>query len=533
MTHAVKKRAPTALVIKAFILVILVFTVIVPLVFLLPSLGKTDIGAILSSKNFLDSVLHSIATGLTATAISMLFAFLLAFTLARSRIRYKGIIAVVLTVPMLIPSISHGMGVLVLFGNNGLLTRLFGAESGLNGFWSIVLGSCLYAFPVAFLMFHDIFKYEDKAVYEAADILGISKLRQFSGITLPFLFKPLISIFFATFTLVFTDYGVAMMVGGRFMTLPLYMYKEVIGQLNFGVGAIVAIVLMLPAVGAFLFDIFNRDNTNSNAVSKPVEIKKNKTRDIVSYVFCAVSIAVVLLPIVVFSMIGFLEKYPTNPVFSFNNVLKAFDKNAGQFFGNSLLISLLVGAVGTAVAYFTGYLTARVPSKANKALHLISLLSLAIPGLVLGISYSLMFKGSFLMGTIAVLVLVNSVHFFSSPYLLAYNALNKVNKNYEIIAKTLQISKPRLCFGVIVPETLDTILEMFSYFFVNSMVTISAVSFLASSGNMPLSLLINEFEAELLIECASIVSLLILLSNGILKSVVYFVKRWRLIHAAR
>ena len=156
---------------------------------------------------------------------------------------------------------------------------------------------------------------------------------------------------------------------------------------------------------------------------------------------------------------------------------------------------------------------------------MISITSLAIPGLVLGLSYVLFFKGTILYGTIAILVLVNSIHFFASPYLLAYNSFGKLNENLEDVGTTLGISRARMLKDVFVPQMRDTLLEMFSYFFVNAMMTISAVSFLSTVKNMPVALLITQFEAQMLIECSAFVSLLILAANLIIKGIIYLLKQ--------
>ena len=66
---------------------------------------------------------------------------------------------------------------------------------------------------------------------------------------------------------------------------------------------------------------------------------------------------------------------------------------------------------------------------------------------------------------------------------------------------------------------------MFSYIFVNSMMTISAVAFLYNSSTMPLSLLINRYENSLMLEETAIISLVILVINLIVKFTVYFVKK--------
>ena len=143
----------------------------------------------------------------------------------------------------------------------------------------------------------------------------------------------------------------------------------------------------------------------------------------------------------------------------------------------------------------------------------------------MGLSYVFAFKGTFIYGTLAILVFVNIIHFFASPYLLAYNTLGKVNKDLESVGATIGVSRIRILKDVIVPQTLGTILEMFSYFFVNCMVTISAVAFLATTLDMPLALLITDLDAQRLVECTAFVSLLILLTNIVMKIVIAGVKR--------
>lgn len=150
---------------------------------------------------------------------------------------------------------------------------------------------------------------------------------------------------------------------------------------------------------------------------------------------------------------------------------------------------------------------------------------MAIPGIVLGLSYMLFFKGSPLYGTIGILIIVNLVHFFASPYLMAYNALNKLNSSLEAVGQTLGIPRKRMVFDVFLPQTRGTVVEMASYFFVNCMVTISAVAFLANVSHMPLALLISDFDTQMLVECAALASIVIFVVNVIGKVVFALVKR--------
>ena len=98
---------------------------------------------------------------------------------------------------MLIPSISHGLGLINLFGTNGLMTQALGLGGELYGFTGVLLGSVMYSFPVAFLMLSDAMKYTDASLYEAAEVLGVPPVRRFTSITMYFMKRPLISAVFA------------------------------------------------------------------------------------------------------------------------------------------------------------------------------------------------------------------------------------------------------------------------------------------------------------------------------------------------
>jgi iron(III) transport system permease protein len=109
---------------------------------------------------------------------------------------------------------------------------------------------------------------------------------------------------------------------------------------------------------------------------------------------------------------------------------------------------------------------------------------------------------------------------------LAYNSLSKYNANLEDVAATLGISKMRLLYSVYIPSTLLTIVEMYTYYFVNAMITISAVSFLANFSTTTLSLMIPQLESQSFIEGTAVVSLMILGLNLLVKGIAFFVKRY-------
>ncbi|WP_159635338.1 ABC transporter permease subunit [Erysipelothrix anatis] len=506
--------------------VVLVIAVILPVLKLVSSVSSTDIAAVVGSEQFPKYMMNSLITASIATILSVLIALCCAWAINRTNIKYKSAFAVLFTLPMLIPSISHGTGLVLLLGDNGIITNLLGINIGLYGYPGIILGSILYSFPVAFLMLTDIYKYEDYTVYEAATVLGLSKRQQFVTITLPNLKVPLIAAFFAVFTMIFTDYGVPLAVGGKTMTLSTYMYREVIGLLNFSKGAVIGAFLLIPAIIAFIIDLKSEKTTSASTITKEYIVEKNKKRDRIAILFCTVLGIVIVTPLISFLILSLVTKYPVDLTFSLVNIEKAFDIGVGMYLLNSLAVALFTGLIGVVITYLTAYITARSDKKLSTlAIHFISLTTLAIPGVVLGLSYVMLFNGSIIYGTIAILVLVNIIHFFASPYLMAYNSLQKFNQNLEDTANTLGISKMRLLFDVYIPSTKETVLEMFLYFFINAMITISAVSFLANMRNQPLSLLIPQLDSQSMIESTAFISILILFVNVSAKVVVSLVKK--------
>lgn len=498
---------------KTLLSIIFIALVFIPLIRMFSNMDEDSIQAVLSSSVFIVSLKNSLMSTTIATIITIGFAMAAAFSVARTKIKYKKMFMLIFALPMLIPSISLGMGLTILFGNNGVLTKLFGMENGIYGLTGIVMGSVLYAFPVAFIMLLDIIKYEDGTPYEAAKVLGLSKYEQFKVITFPYMRRPLINVVFAIFTLIVTDYGVPLMIGGKYSTIPVIMYQEVIGQLNFGKGSVYGSILLIPAVIAFIMDLRNRDKGNSVYVTKEYNSSDSLGGKVTAYMVCVICGLYTMLPIFSFVMLAFAENYPSKLSWTLANILKTLDLRAGQYLLNSVIIALAVAVIGVVIAFLTAYLSARTESKVSRFLHLSSMTSAAIPGIVLGLSYVLTFKKTAIYGTIFILVMVNLVHFISSPCLMIYNSLAKVNGNLENVGQTMGIGRVRLIKDVFIPICRGTLFEMFSYFFVNCMMTISAVSFLANTSNKPVALMINQFEAQMQLEYAAVVSLMILVVN--------------------
>ena len=533
MNEAIRKKPSVGSIIsKLLIAAVLVGLVVVPIIMMFTVLTAQDVKDVFESSKLMPAIGNSLLFTAIATVIVILMAYALAWSVQRTDIKFKGVFNVILVLPMLIPSISHGMGLIILLGRNGIINNLLGIQSSfIYGPIGIITGSVMYAFPVAFIMLSDVLRYEDRSVYQAADILGINKTKRFLHITLPYLRKPLIAAAFSTFAMIITDYGVPLMIGGTTKTVSILMYEEAISQLKFGRGCVYGILLLIPAIVAFISDVLNKDRASSAFVKKEEGVKSSTAKNVAAYAICATVCVIALLPIVAFIILAFVKSYPMNMSFTFDNFINTMNsRGGGKFLLNSVIIAAFVALAGTVIGFITAYFTARAKGGISKLLHLLMLTFMAIPGIVLGLSYVITFKGSFIMGTLVILIMVNTAHFISSPYLMMYNTFGKMNENLESVGETLGVGKVRMLKDVFLPQSFGTIMEMFSYLFVNSMMTISAVSFLATGENRPISLMINQFEAQMQYESAAVVSLMILVVNIILKAVIGIIKSRALTH---
>lgn len=506
------------------ILLFLLITVFFPLLSMLYRIDWSDFSVLMKSIAFKEALTNSLVVTSISTIISISVAWLLAYTINKTNIRHRAILKLFITIPMFLPSISHGLGLINLFGANGIISKVL--NFNIIGMSGIILGSIIYSFPVAFLMLDDGYNYIDNNMYNNAKVLGLNKWQTFKTVTYCYLKKPLFSAIFAVFTMIFTDYGVPLAVGGKFITLPVFLYKEVIGLLDFSRGTIIGLFLLIPAIISFLFDNFTKDYTNGDYEENKHEEISNNPKDIIPKVLLYLILIFIMIILGSFIIYAFINNFTFDKSFTLKHIEYVVNDKISSYLINSLIIAFLVSIIGTILSFSTAYITARSKNKLSKLIHILTISSLAIPGIVLGLSYTITFKGTFIYNTIFILVLVNIIHFLASPYLMAYNALKKVNPNYEVVAKTCNISIFRIILDVIVPCTKKTLREMFAYFFVNSMITISAVTFLFTVKTMPLSLLINNYEGNMLLGEAAIVSLIILFFNLIVKGIVYIINRY-------
>lgn len=467
------------------------------------------------------SIINTLNISLTTSIFSTILGFSYAYALKRTNIKLKQTFRYIALFPIFVPTVVHGIGLIVLFGRQGIFTQL-GLELELYGKLGIILSEIIYTFPQAFLMFYVTLHYADGRLYEAADSLGTSNLNKFLKITIPEIKYTLINSFFVCFTLAFTDFGAPKVIGGSYNVLATDLYKQVAGQFNFNMGAVVSTLLLIPALMTFVVDkVLNSKNYNEIS-TKAVElkIKDNKTRDFMFFILCLCICIFFLVFIGALTMDAFMKYYPYERSFTLDHFKFSQSTGGFQSFMNSIIMSLLTAIFGTIFVFVYTYLIEKGKGMKNlkRFGRILSVTPIALPGMVIGLSFIFFFNAkdnplNFIYGTVIILVLANMIHFYSVPYVTATGALKKLNKDFENVAESMKIPGWKVFLKVSVPMSLPAILEIFMFYFVNSMVTVSAVVFLYSANFKVASIAITHMEEAGDIAQASAMGLLILLVN--------------------
>jgi iron(III) transport system permease protein len=489
-------------------------TLVLPLWALLSKSFRNQNGEFVGLANYLqyfatpslvDSVWNSLFVSVVTTLIVLPLAFVYAYALQRSRMRFKGLFTALALIPILAPSLLPAISLVYLFGNQGLLKGLLFGGS-IYGAGGIIVAQVFYCFPHALMILVAALSMADGRLYEAADALGASKLRVFFTVTLPGAKYGVISAGFVIFTLVVTDFGIAKVIGGRFNVLATDIFKQVIGQQNFEMGAVVGFVLLIPAVVAFAANRITERKQVAllSARAVPHEPKPAPLRDWLLFGFCAVVGSLIVSVLAMSVWASLVTRWPYNLALTLKNyAFSEFDSSGWSAYWNSLELAAWTAAIGTVVVFLGAWLLEKTRGFAwgRGVAQFMAMLPMAVPGLVLGLAYIFFFnaRGNPLGGlyaTMAILVINSVTHFYTVSHLTATTALKQLDSEFEAVSASLKVSLFRTMSRVTVPVCLPAVLDVSIYLFVNAMTTVSAVIFLYSTETKPAAVtIVNMDEA--------------------------------------
>lgn len=522
----------------------LAVTLLLPLALMLAKSLEDREGAFVGLANFAHyfanpalsgAIGNSLWVSALATLIVIVLAFGYAYALTRSCIPFKSFFRLVAMVPLLAPSLLSAIALIYLFGNQGgLKDWLFGAS--IYGPIGIVIGSVFWTFPHALIILMTALSTADARLYEASESLGASAWRTFMIVTLPSARYGLISAVFVTFTLIITDFGVPKVIGGQFNMLATDIYKQVVGQQNFQMGAVVSLILLLPALLAFFVERWAQRRQTSALSSRAVlyQPKPRPARDLALLGLVSVVVVLILgiLGMAAFASLAKLWPYNLSLTLSHYDFSTA-DGGSWASYVNSTRMAFYTAVFGSIVVFTGAYLVEKtwVAKPLRTATHLLALIPMAVPGMVLGLAYIFFFNApgnplNFLYGGMTILVLATIAHFYTVSHLTALTALKQLDPEFESVSASLKTPFYRTAWRVTTPMCLPAILDIAIYFFVNAMTTVSAVVFLYSPNTTLASVAVLNMDDAGDTAAAAAMAMLIVVTAGLVRLLHAGLSRW-------
>ena len=490
------------------------------------------------SPALVQSTKNTLTFAMMTTLVTVPLAFLFAYAMQRSCVPFKGVWRNIAMIPILAPSLLAAISFIYLFGNQGAFKFMLGWV-GLNSIYGMpgmVLAMTFASFPHAAMILMAALALSDARLYEAADSMGTSEYRKFMTITLPGAKYGLVSASMVVFTMAVSEFGVPKVIGGNTNVLAVDIYKQVIGQQNFSMGAVVGLVLLLPAVAAFVIDhiVQRRQQALLTARSVPYQAKPVRGRDVALLLLVIVMSALMLLVVGMAAFGSVVKFWPYNLSLTLSHYTYGFEEAGLEHaYRNSLVMAAWCAVIGAAVTFAGAYWLEKTKG-ANLLRPLIrfqAMLPMAVPGMVLGIGYILFFNApsnplNFLYGTMAILVLSTLVHFYSSSHLTAVTALKQIDSEFESVSASLKVPFYKTFWRVTVPVCLPSVLDIGRYYFVNAMTTISAVVFLYSPRTTLASISILQLDEAGAIGSAAAMATLIVLTSAVVTGTLFALESW-------
>jgi iron(III) transport system permease protein len=510
--------------------------------------GTANYRKYIESGAFSSSLAHSLWVSLATAALVIPLAFAYAWALCRSCMPGRGFFKAAVYVPLLIPGILKAIALIYLFGNQGWL-KAWMLGGSIYGPLGVVAASVMWTFPHAVLVILVSLAHADRRLYQAAEVLHASTWRTFWHVTWPGCRYGVVTAFLSVFVMVFTDFGIAKVIGGNYNLLATDIYKEVVGLQNFQMGAVVSVLLLLPALLVFVLErrVAAQQSQQLSGRSLPLQLRPHRARDTACFTFCSLVVAAMAGVLLMAQFAALVKFWPYNLQLTLSNYRFEMEGVGWQNFWNSLRLSLWAATVGAGVIFTGAFVVekARFDAPLRRLLQLGMLLPMAIPGLVLGLAY-LMFvnqpgnPAQVLYGGMALLVISTVTHLYSVPHLTALTALKALDREIERVGLALAAPAWRVFWQVTLPACAAALLDIWLYLFLRAMTTLSALIFLYTAQTKVAAVAVIHIDETGATASAAAMAMLIvyacalvrLLHHLVAEKLLVKLQRWRLPAAA-
>lgn len=464
-------------------------------------------------------VYNTFAMTITTTIITMILAYLFSYALVHSAIPFKRIWILIALSPLCAPSLIHALGFQFLLGRTGLISMAFNFDFSIYGFWGLVFSNTLYAFPHAVLILQASLAFADQRMYESAMMLGASGWRIFRTVTLPGSRYGLMSAAFIVFAVTITDFGNAIIIGGNYKVLATEIYTQVVGQSNFNLGAVVSMVLLFPTAIAIIIERLISKQQPAMVTDKFVslQVKPRRIFDTIMLICVGLICTAFIMVIGVVIYASLVRLWPYSMTLTLRHYLHSDLQNGFEPLLNSIWMALMTAMMGVFVTTLAAYVVHKSSSRLSRILYFLSILPGAVPGMVLGIGYIFVFNNpanplTFLYGSLLLLSICTTYHFHAQGFLTAMTSFKQVSAIFDEASAMLGGSIIRTLRKVTLPIIWPSLVRSSVFFYMQAMVTLSAVIFLFSPASAVAAVVVVQLEDMGAMSAAAAFATLIMLS---------------------
>lgn len=399
--------------------------------------------------------------------------------------------------PMVSPPFSVALSIIMLFGSRGLVTySLLGwSNTNIYGLKGLIFVQTISYFPIAFLLLAGMLQSIDPSIEDAARDLGSSKWRTFSSVTIPLVRPGIANAFLLVFIKSVADFANPMAIGGNFSTLATQVYLQAIGSYDVQGGAAVAVVLLDIAIILFILSKYWIEKKTYITVTGKASRERTMIDDpqIVGLVggFCFLVTAIVLAIYILIPIASFIKMWGVD--YSFTTAHYKYALEVGMdAIKDTTLLSIIATPIAGILGMIIAYLVVRKKFIGRGFINFSSLLSIAVPGTVIGIGYILTFNEPpvQLTGTAAILIAAFVIRALPIGIRAGESSLQQIDPSIEEAAADLGSNASRVFTTVTLPLIKSAFFGGLIYSFIRSMTSISAVIFLVSANYSLLTVLI-------------------------------------------
>lgn len=435
----------------------------------------------------------AVIVGVLATCIGFLFAY----CSSHLAIRGKKLFNLMALLPMVSPPFSVALSIIMLFGSRGLITYNLLGWHGTNiyGLKGLIFVQTISYFPIAFLLLAGMLRSIDPSIEDAARDLGSSKWRTFRTITVPLVRPGIANAFLLVFIKSVADFANPMAIGGNFSTLATQVYLQAIGSYDVQGGAAVAVLLLDIAIILFILSKYWIEKKTYITVTGKASRERTMIDDPavlgLAGGFCFLVTGMVLAIYILIPVASFIKMWGVDYGLTTDHYQYAWEVGFNAI-RDTTMLSIIATPIAGILGMIVAYLVVRKKFIGRGFINFSSLLSIAVPGSVIGIGYILTFNEPPLAitGTAAILIAAFVVRALPIGIRAGESSLQQIDPSIEEAAADLGSNASRVFTTVTLPLIKSAFFGGLIYSFIRSMTSISAVIFLVSANYSLLTVLI-------------------------------------------